>query len=71
MTVAGYAQGYDRQGAKNQTLIDEAKTLASALNQWLQKHDQPGAKSEVRAQASTNSCASASGSATGRSTWAW
>lgn len=30
VTVAGYAQGYDRQGAKNQTLIDEAKTLAAA-----------------------------------------
>ncbi|MFY0930700.1 glycoside hydrolase family 3 C-terminal domain-containing protein, partial [Lactobacillus paragasseri] len=28
--VAGYAQGYDRQGTKNQTLIDEAKTLAAA-----------------------------------------
>ncbi|MFY1804279.1 beta-glucosidase GluB [Bifidobacterium longum] len=30
VTVAGYAQGYDRQGTKNQTLIDEAKTLAAA-----------------------------------------
>ena len=30
VTVAGYAQGYDRQGAKNQTLIDEATTLAAA-----------------------------------------
>ena len=30
VTVAGYAQGYDRQGAKNQTLIDEAKKLAAA-----------------------------------------
>lgn len=30
VTVAGYAQGYGRQGTKNQTLIDEAKTLAAA-----------------------------------------
>lgn len=30
VTVAGYAQGYDRQEAKNQTLIDEATTLAAA-----------------------------------------
>lgn len=30
VTVAGYAQGYDRQGTKNQTLINEAKTLAAA-----------------------------------------
>ena len=30
VTVAGYAQGYDRQGTKNQTLIDEAHTLAAA-----------------------------------------
>ena len=30
VTVAGYAQGYDRQGAKNQTLIEEAQTLAAA-----------------------------------------
>ncbi len=30
VTVAGYAQGCDRQGTKNQTLIDEAKTLAAA-----------------------------------------
>lgn len=30
VTVAGYAQGYDRQGAKNQTLIDEAKALDAA-----------------------------------------
>lgn len=28
VTVAGYAQGYDRQGAKNQGLIDEAVALA-------------------------------------------
>ena len=28
MNVAGYAQGYDRQGAKNQGLIDEAVALA-------------------------------------------
>lgn len=28
VNVAGYAQGYDRQGAKNQNLIDEAVTLA-------------------------------------------
>ncbi|PST45810.1 glycosyl hydrolase [Bifidobacterium callitrichos] len=29
ITVAGYAAGYDRQGAANQTLIDEAVALAS------------------------------------------
>lgn len=32
VTVAGYAQGYDRQGAKNQPLVDEAVTLAASQN---------------------------------------
>lgn len=30
ITVTGYAQGYDRQGAANQSLIDEAVALAAA-----------------------------------------
>lgn len=47
-----YARSADDNSQLVRNVVDEAKTLASALNQWLQKHDQPGAKSEVRAQAS-------------------
>ncbi|MBL9206125.1 MAG: hypothetical protein JNN01_13630 [Opitutaceae bacterium] len=46
-----YARSADDNSQLAMNVVAEAKTLASALNQWLEKHDHPGAKPQVREQA--------------------
>ena len=46
-----YARSATENSGLVRNVVDSAKVLSASLNRWLEKHDKPGAKPEIRAQA--------------------